>query len=335
VIAEAEVALAARELAWPDGMLDAARAVLEERGDQVNAAHASLLEARRLALIGRLDGAEDKLTRLASVPLPPATIAACELLRAGIATRRIRSGEAREALARADRAARRAGIPALVAEVESASLALTKPAARLLARGTERPLLLEDVEALLASPVLVIDACRNVVRQADKAVSIARRPILFALARALGEAWPDDVPRSTLIARVFRTRQFDESHRARLRVEAGRLRTMLRKLAEVRATKEGYALVPRRGREVVVLAQPVEDRHADVLALLADGEAWTSSGLALALASSQRSVQRALESLAAAGKVQSYGRGRARRWLTPPVPGFATTLLLPAPLPVD
>jgi hypothetical protein len=26
---------------------------------------------------------------------------------------------------------------------------------------------------------------------------------------------------------------------------------------------------------------------------------------------------------------------RARRWMTPPVPGFTTTLLLPAPLPSD
>ncbi|HTC73129.1 MAG TPA: hypothetical protein VK655_09590, partial [Solirubrobacteraceae bacterium] len=207
------------------------------------------------------------------------------------------------------------------------------PAARLIVRGDERPLLLEDVEALLGSKALVVDACRHVVREAGAVVSLARRPVLFALVRALGEAWPADVPRGTLIARAFRGKHADESHRARLRVEVGRLRTVLRTLAGVSATKRGFALVPRRARQVVVLARPVEEKHAAVLAFLADGESWSSSALALALAASQRTVQRALDSLRAAAKVQSFGRGRARRWMTPPVPGFTTTLLLPAPLP--
>jgi hypothetical protein len=249
--------------------------------------------------------------------------------------RRLRTKTARAALARAERAARHAGIPALTAEVESASLVLNTPAARLIARGEERLLLLEEVEALLASRALVVDACRHVVRDARTVVSLARRPVLFALARVLGEAWPGDVPRGTLVARAFRAKLADESHRARLRVEVGRLRTVLRTLAGVSATKRGFALVPRRAREVVVLAPPVEEEHAAVLAFLADGESWSSSALALALGASQRTVQRALDPLAAAGKVQSFGRGRARRWTTPPVPGFPTTLLLPAPLPID
>jgi hypothetical protein len=209
------------------------------------------------------------------------------------------------------------------------------PAARLIARGNERLLLLEEVEALLASKALVVDACRYVVRDAGKMVSLATRPVLFALARALGEAWPEDVPRSTLVARAFRGKHADESHRARLRVEVGRLRAQLRTLADVSATKQGFALMPRRAREVVVLAPPVEEQHAAVLAFLADGESWSSSALALALRASPRTVQRALDSLAGAGKVQSFGRGRARRWMTPPVPGFPTTLLLPGPLPSD
>ena len=120
-----------------------------------------------------------------------------------------------------------------------------------------------------------------------------------------------------------------------MRVEIGRLRKALRALADVSATKRGFALAPRRARELVVLARPVEEEHSAVLAFLADGESWSSSALALALAASQRTVQRALDALAAAGKVQSFGRGRAQRWTTPPVPGFATTLLLPAPLPTD
>jgi hypothetical protein len=335
VVAQAEVALVSRELGWPAKALDAARATLEEHGDRVNAAHARYLAVRRLLLIGRLGEAERSLAALDPTPLSSAARTIHELVVAGIAMRRLRTKVARAALARAARAASHARIPALTAEVETASLVLSTPAARLLASGEERPLRLEEVEALLASNALVVDACRHVVRRAGTVVSLARRPVLFALARTLGEAWPADVPRDALVARAFGSRVADPSHRARLRVEVGRLRRVLRALATVSATGRGFALAPRRTRAVVVLAPPVEDEHARVLAFLADGESWSSSALALALAASQRTVQRALDSLEAAGKVQSFGRGRARRWMTTPLPGFTTTLLLPPPLSPD
>jgi hypothetical protein len=332
-LAEAEIALASRDLSWPAKALNTARAALELHADRVNAAYAQYLEVRRLLLIGRINEAERGLAGLDPTTLPPALMATHELILAGIAIRRVRTKLARAALARAQRAARHAGIPALTAEVESASLTLKTPAARLIARGQERLLLLEEVESLLASRALVVDACRYVVRDARTMVSLAKRPVLFALARALGEAWPGDVSRDVLVTRAFRAKRADESHRARLRVEVGRLRKLLRALAEVSATKRGFALVPRRAGEVVVLERPVEEEHAAVLAFLFDGESWSSSALALALGTSQRTVQRALDGLAAEGKVQSLGRGRARRWTTPPVPGFTTTLLLPGPLP--
>jgi hypothetical protein len=335
VVAEAEIALVSRDLDWPARALDAARATLEAHGDRVNAAHARYLKVRRLLLIGRLDEAERTLAELDPTPFPPASRAAHELVVAGIAMRRVRTKTARAALARAEQAARDADIPALSAEVEGAALMLNMPAARLIIRGEERLLLLEDVEALQASKALVVDSCRHVVRDACAVVSLARRPVLFALARALGEAWPGDVSRDRLVARAFRAKLADESHRARLRVEVGRLRTVLRTLAGVSATKRGFALAPRSAGEVVVLARPVEEQHATVLAFLADGESWSSSALALALGASQRTVQRALDSLAVAGKVQSFGRGRARRWMTPPAAGFTTILLLPGPLPSD
>ena len=335
VVAEAEIALASRDLGWPPKALDAARATLEAHGDHVNAAHARYLEVRRLLLIGRIDDAERTLATLDPAALPPASQAVHELAAAGIAMRRVHTKPARAALGRAERAAREARIPALSAEVERAFLVLNTPAARLVARGEEKLLLLQDVESLVASNAFIVDACRHVVRDARSIVSLATRPVLFALARALGEAWPGDVPRDVLLARAFSAKFTDESHRARLRVEVGRLRRMIRTMADITATKRGFALTPRRAREVLVLAQPVEGEHASVLAFLADGESWSSSALALALGASQRTVQRALDSLAASGKVQSFGRGRARRWLTPPVPGFTTTLLLPAPLPID
>jgi len=335
VVAEAEVALAARDLGWPPKALEAARATLEEHRDHVNAAHARHLEVRRLLLLGRLDEAERTLAHIDPPALPFASRTVHELLVAGIALRRLRTRVARAALSRAGHAARLARIPALTAEVESAVLVLNTPAARLIASGEERVLRLEEVESVLASAAFVVDACRHVVRHDGRVVALARRPVLFALARTLGEAWPLDVARDTLIARAFGSRFTDESHRARLRVEIGRLRRVLRTLADVSATKRGFALMPRRAREVVVLAPPVEGEDAAVLAFLADGESWSSSALALALGSSQRTVQRALDSLAAAGKVQPFGRARARRWASLPAPGFTTTLLLPASLPID
>ena len=331
IVAEAEVAFASRDLSWPAKTLDSARVTLEAHGDTVNAAHARYLEIRRLLLIGHLDAAERTLAELDPAPLPPALRTVHELVVAGIAVRRLRAKEARAALVRAERAVRNARIPALTAEVESAFHALNTPAARLIVSVEERLLLLEDVEALLASNAFIVDDSRHVVCEGTKAASLTTRPVLFALARALGEAWPGDVPRHALIARAFGSRFTDDSHRARLRVEVGRLRAMLRPMATVSATKQGFALAPRRAREVVVLARPVDEEHAAVLAFLTDGESWSSSALALALGASQRTVQRALDSLAAAGKVQSFGRGRARRWVTPPLTGFTTTLLLPAP----
>ncbi|OMW33369.1 DNA-binding protein [Burkholderia pseudomallei] len=335
VVAEAEIALASRELGWPEKALDAARATLEAHGDSVNAAHARYLAIRRLLLIGRVDEAARTLAALDAATHPPALRAAHELIVAGIALRRIETKPARAALARAERAARDAGIPALAAEVERAFRVLDTPAARLVARSQTRALRLDEVEAWRASASLVVDACRRVVHDARATVPLARRPVLFALARALGEAWPGDAPREALVARAFRVKHADESHRARLRVEIGRLRALLGELADIRATQRGFVLIPRRAPDVAVLARPHEDAHAAVLALLADGESWSSSALALALGASQRTVQRSLDALAAAGNAQSFGRGRARRWTTPPVPGFATTLLLPAPLPGD
>jgi hypothetical protein len=335
VVAEAEIALVSRDLSWPAKLLASARATLEEHGDRLNAAHARHLEVRRLVLMGRLDEAELLLSEIDPAPFPPAWKAAHELVLAGIAIRRLRTKEARAALDRAGRAAFLARIPALVAEVETASLILKTPAARLRANGEERPLLLEEVEALLSSNALVVDACRNVVRQKGAVISLASRPVLFELARALAEAWPGEVSRDVLLTRAFGARLTDESHRARLRVEIGRLRRALWTLANISATRYGFAISARRAREIVVLARPVDGEHGAVLAFLADGESWSSSALALALGTSQRTVQRALDSLATAGKVQSFGHARARRWMTPPMPGFTTTLLLPAPLLID
>lgn len=332
VLAEAEIALVLRDLSGSLQALAAARATLAAGGDRANAAHAGYLEARHLLLIGRLDNAERMLDALEAGALPPPSRAGYWLVAAGVAMRRIRAEAARAALHRAAHAAREAGIPALTAEVARASCELDAPAASVIVRDGRRLLNLAEVEALIASGALVVDACRNVVRAGTMVISLAGRPVLFALARALAELWPDDASREVLVARAFQARDADDSHRARLRVEIGRLRTTLQPLANVNATKRGFRLEPHRLRKAVLLAPPVEDEHAEVLALLSDGEAWSSSALALALDVSPRTVQRALEALAEAGKVAPVGHGRARRWLAAGVPGFPTGLLLPAPI---
>ncbi len=335
IIAEAEIALVSRDLKFPGKALDTAHKALERRGDRANAAHALYLKARYLLVIGRLDEAERLLSDFDPSPLPDASRAAHALVVAGIAMRRLRIETARVALAEAERIAQKARIPGLTAEVESVGLTFQAPAARLIASGEERLVRLDGIEKLLTSEALVIDCCRHAVCRSGTLISLKTRPVLFALLRALAEAWPADVSRSTLLTRAFHAKHADESHRARLRVEIGRLRKALTAVAGIQASKAGFALAPHRPGDVVVLAPTTDETHATVLALLADGEAWSSSGLALALGASQRAVQRALDELMVGSKVQAVGRGRARRWMTRPVPGFPTALLLSAALLTD
>lgn len=329
VVAEAEIALAARDLGFDAKMLESARATLERHGDRHNAAVASSLLVQRRLLIGDVDGAERALDLDISA-LPPVLQATSELLVAQLAMRRVRARDARAALVRAERAARRAGIVALGAEVLAARAMLNAPVARVVGASGERSVRLDEVEKLLASRALIVDGCRRVVRCGAQTLSLVRRPVLMALAHALARAWPDDVRRDELIARVFRLELSDESHRQRLRVEIGRLRRLLDPLASIEATARGYVLKPRRVQRVVALAPPIDEPHAQVLA---HGEAWSTASLAQALGASRRTLQRALATLARAGKVQAFGHGRARRWMMPSVPGFATVLLLPVSLP--
>ncbi len=337
VVAEAEVALAQRDLGG-DGAapLLAAAHTLQAHGDTTNALQARLVAARRLVLLGRLAEASDLLAAHPAngapapthLPAPLAAVAA--LTRAELALRALHIDAAHTALQHAERAAQHAGVPALQAEVAHARALLAQPAARLLGPGGERALRLQDVAALRASRnTLVIDACRHAVHADGVVQPLASRPVLWGLVRALAQAWPGDVDREALIASVFRTRHPDETHRARLRVEMGRLRKLIAPLAGVEATARGFVLRPLGGRTVAVLAPPVDGAQGALLALLADGAAWSTSALALALGDSQRTVQRALAELEAGDQVRAIGQARARRWVAAPLVGFTTILLLP------
>ena len=332
VVAEAEVALATRDLDSSPRTLAAAAADLDARGDRANALHARLIAVRRLLLLGRIDAAGSALAELAARPMPAALAAVAELATAEVALRSMRTAPARAALERARGAAERARVPALAAEVAEARAALDRPAARRIDAGREHALRIAEVEALHASGALIVDACRRGVRRGATWLPLARRPILFALAQALGGAWPGDAERHVLIERAFRTRRPDETHRARLRVELGRLRKLVAPLARIEATERGFRLVPQ-SEHVVVLLPPIDGEQASLLALLADGAAWSTSALALALDTGQRTIQRALADSEADGRVRSIGRARSKRWLSPPLTGFTTMLLLPASLP--
>ncbi len=331
-VARAEIALASRDLAAAGRGLDQAAALLASHGDRSNALFAQLVGVRRLVMLGRVAAAGRALDALAPVRAPPRLIAIAELVTADLAVRTLRTRDARAALERARRAARLSGIPALSAEVDRAFNVLDAPAARLLSGDADaRPLRLDEVEALLGSGALVVDACRREVRARGIVVSLAARPVLFALALALAEGAPAEVARATLIARAFDVRRPNDSHRARLRVEIGRLRRLLAKLAGVQATRNGFALQPRSSAKPAVLLPPQPGDESAILALLRSGESWSTSGLAAALAKSQRTVQRALVALHEADAVQSIGEGRARRWVARPTTGFATSLLLVVP----
>jgi hypothetical protein len=341
VVAEAEVALAMRDLGGSTRSLAAAASTLEARADRANALQARLIAARRLLLLGRFDEAKAALASLDARGLPPTLEAIAELTTAELELRSLRVGpaqaafaRAQAALARAHAAADRARVPALLAEVAEVRAALDRPAARRLADSGEQTLRLQEVAALFDSGALVVDACSRGLRCGAAWRPLAQRPVLFALARALAEAWPGEVDRQALIARAFGTRRPNESHRARLRVEIGRLRTLIASLARIEATARGFVIRPC-GAGAVVLAPPIDGDQGSLMALLADGEAWSTSALALALGASQRTVQRSLAELEAARRVRSIGQARARRWLSPPLAGLTTILLLPDALPFE
>lgn len=330
VAAQAEIALECRELGTAGQRFEAALPLLEAAGDRGNAWFCRLQLARRLVLLGRLDEAGGALVQLRRRGLPSRMHALLELLAADVAVRRLRPDDASVALRRALAAARASGIPALAADVRRAHDALAAPVGRLVDRGAERLVALRDVARLVGSTDILVDSCRREIRQGTTAVSFRRRPVLLALAATLGEAWPGDATRETLIRSAFGRLRPTESVRARLRVEIGRLRRAVAPMSELHATPAGFVLAPHAGRAVRVLHPPTEGTAGTLLALLSGAEPWSTGSLADALGISTRTVQRALLELEANGAVRGLGAGRARKWTAAALPGFAPSLLLVA-----
>jgi hypothetical protein len=338
--ARGEIALATRDLELAGRLLEAAEAALTDR---INRVFVRFLRVRRLLLLGRVDEAR----ALAAIDLrgaPPRLRALAELLRADIATKRLRPLEADAAIARARMAARAAQLPPLADQVEHVADELAAPVARIARDRKIAPATLADIASLQRESGLVVDAFRRELRLASVTVSLAKRPVLFALAETLAESAPESQSRAHLIERAFGARRTTESLRARLRVELGRLRRALEPLGAmaIESTKDGFALRWRasrrnasvrraRGKDpfpALVVLPPADGEASLLLALLRGGEAWSSSALASASGLGQRAVQRALAELKDAGKVDAHGAGRNRRWVARPPDGFATTMSL-------
>ncbi len=339
-LAMAEVALAARDLTSVDADVHAAVARLEDDGDWLNAAHGRLLLARRAVLLGLLPEAETELDQLAGLasamerPEAAPTIwirieATASLLRAEIAVRRVQARRARDAFASARASARRAGVSSLCREVDVAEQELQKVAARREVEGSTQDLRLEDVEALMSAPILIADACRRGLSSPRAAVSLASRPVLWKIARLLCESWPQATSRDVLRSEALEAKAANEAWRTRLRVEVGRLRKALSPIATIESADGGYLICPLGVEEVAVLLVPEDSDFGELRALLADGQAWSTSSLALALGMSQRNVQRLLAELEADGRVRSAGKGRAKRWLAGTALASTTAMLLP------
>jgi hypothetical protein len=327
VAARGEVALGSRDLALAGRLLETAEAALG--ADRTNRTFVRILRVRRLLLLGRVEEAR----ALAAIDLrgaPPRLRVLAELLRADIAARRLRVLEAEAAIARARTAARAAEVAPLVAQVERFATDFAAPVARVIRDRTFALATLADVTSLARNKGLVVDGCRRELRLDGVTVSLATRAVLFALAEALGEAAPAAASRVLLIERAFGARRTTESLRARLRVEIGRLRRALAPIAmTIEPTADGFRLSgDSEAMRVVVVLPPADGEASLLLALLRDGEAWSSSSLANASGLGQRAVQRALAELKDAGKVDAHSAGRNRRWVARPPEGFATTLLL-------
>ena len=326
--ARGEVSLACRDLADAGRAFDAALRELDAQGDRLNAAFVRVQRVRRLVLMGAVGEAAAMLRAIDLEDTPPRLRATADLVGADIAMRNLDPDGARQALVRARRAARFAAIASLSDEIERAAVDLEVPVARAVREGVEQHVDLDGVTAILRSNDLVVDACRRTIRVGSDVVSLVTRPVLMALAITLASACPHDASRASLVAAAFGGRRVTDSMRARLRVEIGRLRRSIADLADLMPTEQGYALQSRSRAGVVVLLPPAPGETSALLALLRGGESWTTSALATAMGTSQRTVQRALIALHDEGRVEAIGRGRAQRWVARPPEGFATTLLL-------
>lgn len=323
---EAEIALATGDLRWNAEPVVNALAELRAVGDARNADYLQLVAARAALRLGMPADAERLFRAGTFASTPPLGRAYAELVRVELAAKRGDATTLARALAGAARAAEQCASLALVAEVARLRDTYEGPSLVITSRGTAKMAAFLDLCALKSSGAIVIDGGTREVTSGDRVVSLVRKPVLFELLRALAEQAPDEATREMLITRGFGARRPNASHRSRLRVELGRLRSLVRGMLDVEAMDAGYAV---RAKRDVALVMPLEESaDSRLLALMQHGEPWSASSLAEALGVSARTVQRSLVLLESSGKVASRGEGRAQRWVR--LGETPTDLLLPA-----
>ncbi|MFY0533958.1 HTH domain-containing protein [Nannocystis pusilla] len=287
----------------------AAADALERLGDARNAAMQRLVLARAEVLLGRLNEARRAVEAVLVGDLGPDLRAVASLVQAEIAVRALHPSDARAALARAREAMARAPHQLLARTVEALEQELARPIASIWRAGATVEADLFAIESLSRGPVLLVDACRRLALAGRVTIPLARRPVLFALLLELARAWPAAVARDDLAARAFAVRRVNASHRARLRVELGRLRKLMDGLAAAPvASEDGYVLASER--DVAVLLPPTDDEAARLGLLLGDGAAWSAQALAEHAGVSRRTAQRALQQLVERGVVCRSVKGK-------------------------
>jgi hypothetical protein len=311
LVALAEVIAAERDLDSAQAALAEALARLESVGDHRNAAWARLVIARLYILQGDLARAREVMSAIDLRAASPSARVVVHLARAEASMRELKATEAASAVARARSSAERSKNPVLIAEVERVEASLSEPIAR--AFDEHEPLTLSAVERALAKRV-VVDGLGRRLRFRDQVVDLRRRPVLYALLAELARALPEGASGERLIRTAFAARAPNESHRARLRVEIGRLRRAIQGHVEVSAVAGAWRIRARSGERIQLIEPLGDPRFAPIEALLSDGAAWSAKSLARALGQGERTVQRSLLDLAQRGAVEPIGSARARRY---------------------
>ncbi|PCC68517.1 HTH domain-containing protein [Nannocystis exedens] len=324
-LVEVELGSGAPALAAREARL--AADALERLGDPRNAAMQRLVLARAEVLLGRLNEARRAVEAVLAGDLGPDLRAVASLVQAEIAVRALAPTDARSALARAREAMAHAPHQLLARTVEALEQELARPLASVWRAGVTTEADLFAIEALSRGHLLLVDACRRLALGGRVTIPLARRPVLFALLLELARAWPAAVARDLLAARAFSVRRVNDSHRARLRVEIGRLRKLMDGLAAAPvASDDGYLLASQR--DVAVLLPPTDDEAARLGLLLGDGAAWSAQALAEHAGVSRRTAQRALQQLVERGAVVRTGKGKDVRYTRPGAPIASRMLLL-------
>lgn len=323
-LAALEISVFCRDIAGADEELAAAARELARLGDHANATWARVVAARLGVLLGRGGEALRDLEAVGGDQTAPRVTRAIALLAAGEAALRTRRASLARDLFRSARDLVSAADPMLWSEIARALAALDEPVVVAIERREETRMDMLAVEAIVTPPPMggdrrfVVDSPAGVLIGPDgERRSLRAKPALLALLVALARSHPDAVEWKALASSVMSAPRPNESHRARLKVELGRLRRMLPSGTAIRSLGGGAWTLETAASVVTLVPLLRRAPEERALTLLSDGRAWRAKDLAEALEMGPRVMQRDLAALAARGVVRQTGRGPTTRWYVP------------------